>query len=331
MLVKHAAALLGVALVAASGVLGGCAGKAASAHPSASSGSAHADASTFVIDQDFPDPDVLVSGGNYYLYATNAAGFNIQLATSKNLMKWTVTDTDVLPKLPSWAQKGNTWAPDVSEPAPGDFRMYFVAREPKSGKQCIGFATAASARGPFTSAAARPLICNIAEGGDIDPSTFTDSDGTHYLVWKNDGNCCGLDTWLQVAKLNSRGDALAGPTTRLIKQSQSWEGNLVEAPTLVHHGSKYTLFYSANDYSADKYAIGFASSTSLLGPYVKHTTPLLSTAISHGKYRGPGGQDVVLGPGGRDYLIFHSWDPAYIYRGVNVLTLGWHESTPILR
>jgi arabinan endo-1,5-alpha-L-arabinosidase len=307
--------------------LTGCAGQPA-AHPATPKPAAGGNA--FVIDQDFPDPDVLHTGSTYYAYATNTSTTNIQLATSSDLKSWKVAAGDALPDLPSWAQKGNTWAPDVSEPTPGHFVMYFVAREPKSGKQCIGMATATAAAGPFVSTEKKPMICTLDEGGAIDPTTFTDTDGTRYLVWKNDGNCCGLDTWLQVAKLSEDGSALAGPTTKLVKQTESWEGNLVEAPTVVKHGSTYLLFYSANEYGADKYAIGYATATSILGPYTKHPTPFLTTDLSRARYRGPGGQDVITGPGGKTYLVFHSWDPAFIFRGMNVLPLTWKGDQPIV-
>lgn len=272
---------------------------------------------------------MLTADGSYYLYATNTASINIQLATSSNLTKWHVTNTDALPVLPAWAQKGNTWAPDVSEPTPGRYVMYFVAREPISGKQCIGVATSTSPTTPFVSTETAPLLCDTAEGGDIDPTTFTDTDGSRYLVWKNDGNCCGLPTWLQIARLNDDGSAITGPITKLTDATQSWQDNLVEAPTLVHHGSHYVLLFSASNYSNDKYAIGYATASALMGPYTQHPAPLLSTASSHGLYLGPGGQDVVAAEG-KDYLVFHSWDAAYIYRGVSVVPLAWKGDDPVV-
>jgi arabinan endo-1,5-alpha-L-arabinosidase len=316
---------IGVLALAAS-TLTGCSGAAQPTSPSQSS--APKAGETFVIDQDFPDPDVLASGGTYYAYATNTASVNIQLATSKNFSTWTVSPGDALPELPSWAEKGNTWAPDVSEPMAGHFVMYFVAREPVSGKQCIGMATATSATGPFASTETKPMICPVDEGGAIDPSTFVGTDGTRYLLWKNDGNCCGLDTWLRIAPLSADGASLGGPATKLVKQTEQWEGNLVEAPTLVKHDGVYALFYSANDYGGDAYAIGVATAANIRGPYTKAAQPFLSSSGSKGLYTGPGGQDVVAGPKGKDYLVFHSWDPAIIYRGMNVLPLTWADGKP---
>ncbi len=284
----------------------------------------------FAIDQDFPDPDVLRVGTSYYAYATNTAAANVQFATSHDFRKWTVSDVDALPRLPPWALPGKTWAPDVSELSPGRYLMYFVAANAQRSLQCIGVATATSPEGPFAPVGEEALLCPPDEGGAIDPSTFTDTDGTRYLVWKNDGNCCGLDTWLQMAPLSKDGLTLAGTATKLIKQGAPWEGALIEAPVLVRHGSKYVLFYSANDYGGASYAIGYATASTVTGPYTKHGTALFSTASSHGRYLGPGGQDFASVPDGGDQLVFHSWDAAVVYRGMSVLPLEWKNDEPVV-
>jgi arabinan endo-1,5-alpha-L-arabinosidase len=282
----------------------------------------------FALDADFPDPDVLRTGDGYVAYATNGSGFNVQVATSSDLEEWTPVAADALPLLPDWSLPGRTWAPDVSEPQPGSFVMYFTVANAAPQLQCIGVATATSPEGPFTPAGSGPIVCPPDEGGAIDPATFTDADGTRYLLWKNDGNCCGLDTWLQMAELSPDGTTLAGETTRLLQQDREWEGDLIEAPTLVERDGSYTLFYSANAYGGEDYATGYATAEELRGPYTKAETPLLSTERSDGRYLGPGGQDVVEGPDGGDAILFHSWDDLFIQRGVNVATLEWDDGVP---
>ena len=118
---------------------------------------------------------------------------------------------------------------------------------------------------------------------------------------------------------------LAAPAKRLIKQTEEWEGNLVEAPTLIRHDDEYVLFYSANDYASASYAVGAATSNSLFGPYTKQKTPVVSIAESGGRWEGPGGQDVVTTDHG-DVLVFHSWAADHIYRGMNVASLVWSRS-----
>ena len=282
----------------------------------------------FAIDRDFPDPDVVKVGDQYHLYATNGAGFNVQHAVSTDLATWEVAGTDALPVLPAWAAPGKTWAPEVAEAADGSYLLYFTAASKDPAAQCIGVATSTDPSGPFVSDADAPLVCPTDDGGAIDASTFLDDDGTLYLLFKNDGNCCGLDTWLQIAPLSADGLSLTAEPTKLVMQDQPWEGNLVEAPTLVKRGDAYVLLYSANDYGGPDYATGYAVADSLLGPYTKGAEPLLTTASSGDRYLGPGGQDVVVAPDGTDRLVFHSWDDLYIQRGVNVVPMTFTDGVP---
>jgi beta-xylosidase len=297
---------------------------AGTASPSASA------APTPVLEQDFPDPDVLQVGDTYYAYATQRPGpnQNLQIATSKDLKSWQLLEKDPLPELPAWATTGRTWAPDVSKVGNG-YVMYFSAHSVDPDLQCIGVARGTSPAGPFTNVGAKPLVCPADQGGAIDPASFVDADGTRYLIWKNDGNCCGKDTWLQLQKTSADGLSLAGPPVKLVKQDQAWEGDLVEAPTLVRQGSQYALLYSANSYAGEKYATGYATADKVTGPYRKAPQPLLSTSGSG--ILGPGGQDVVAGPGGATYLAVHGWDPAITRRGMYLLPLTWQGAQPVVR
>ncbi|MFE1665677.1 glycoside hydrolase family 43 protein [Microbacterium sp. P02] len=317
-------AALGVALVLATGAgtLTACAPP-----PEPAAGPTIA---PFLIDQDFADPDVLEVDGQYVAFAINTGGVNVQFATSDDLTDWDVSLDDALPTLPAWASRGRTWAPDVSELPAGGYIMYFVAAHTASDKQCIGVATSPDATGPYTPVEGDPIVCTLDEGGAIDPAVFTDDDGTRYLVWKNDGNCCALDTWIQLAPLDASGTALAGPTTKLFTQTEDWEGALVEGPVLVKHDGVYALFYSANDYGTEDYAVGVATASALTGPFVKQSAPLLSSASSDGLFIGPGGQDVVSTPDG-DELFFHGWNDLLMYRGLYSVPLTWDGGRPAVQ
>ncbi|MBG6053848.1 beta-xylosidase [Salinibacterium sp. CAN_S4] len=288
------------------------------------------DPAQFVIDQDFPDPDVIEVDGVYYAYATNSRAVNVQFATSTDLETWDVASDDVFPDLPEWADTGRTWAPDVAVLPDGRFALYFTATDASSGRQCIGVAVSDAADGPFVSDSPTPLICPLDEGGAIDAASFVDSDGAPYLVWKNDGNCCELDTWLQLSPLTADGLSLAGDPVKLLTTTEPWEGTLIEAPVIVRHDGEYVLFYSANDYGGDQYATGYATAPSLTGPYRKAAGPLLTTDLTDQQYLGPGGQDIVIAPDGTDRIVFHSWDAAYSYRGMNVLELRWDSGKPVV-
>jgi len=311
-------------------VLTGCGdegspGSAASSSPAEESPAAEES----VIDQDFPDPDVLQVDDTYYAYGTNTSTRNVQVATSTDLESWEVLGEDALPELPRWVIPGKTWAPEVTQIG-ATYVLYTTTTNFDPSLQCIAAATADAPEGPFEVAGDEMLVCPEDEGGAIDASTFLDEDGTRYLLWKNDGNCCGLDTWLQIAPLSEDGLTLAGETTKLVKQDQPWEGNLVEAPTLVERDGTYVLLYSANDYGGEAYAVGYATADSPTGPFTKAEEPLLSTDTSEGRYIGPGGQDVVTAPDGSDRLVFHAWDEAFLQRGVSVVPLEWEDGRPVV-
>jgi arabinan endo-1,5-alpha-L-arabinosidase len=326
----HVPQVLLVLLVALLAACGGSSSGGTSTKGSTNGGTgAAAPAGTLkpVLDEDFPDPDVMKAGDTYYGYATQRTGpfGNLQLATSKDLATWQLSSTDPLPHLPAWATAGRTWAPDVSA-VPGGYVMYFAAHSVKPDVQCIGVARASRPTGPFTPVGTAPLVCPADEGGAIDPASFVDTDGSRYLLWKNDGNCCGKDTWLSLQKTSADGLRITGPRVKLVKEDQPWEGALVEAPDLVRHGEIYTLLYSANDYSGDKYATGYATASNLTGPYRKAPQPLLSTGSAG--VIGPGGEDAVEGPGGRPVVVFHGWDSARTHRAMYVLPLTWQEGVP---
>lgn len=337
----HRSSLLGRLVLLLALLLGGCANTSQTSTPTAAPAPTRSRPTPLptpaagqfanpVINQDFPDPDTLKVGETYYAYATNSGGTNIPLARSPDLIAWQPLG-EALPALPAWAEAGFTWAPEASALPDGRVVLYFTAREAQSQRQCIGAATAATAAGPFVPVGDQPLICQREQGGSIDPATFTDSDGTRYLLWKNDGNCCGHDTWLYIQRSAPDGLTLEGQPTRLIKQDQGWEGRLIEAPTLWKHTNRYYLFYSANTYAGADYAVGYAVADQLLGPYRKSPQPLLQTSTKGGVVIGPGGQDVQIGPDGTTWMIYHSWDLSLSYRTLSIDRLEWQAGRPVVR
>ncbi|MHB8626917.1 MAG: glycoside hydrolase family 43 protein [Aggregatilineales bacterium] len=290
-----------------------------------------------VLNIDFPDPDVLKVGNTYYAYATNGNGLNIQVEHSADLVHWKGL-TEGLPRLPKWAvqQFGFTWAPEVTTISNGTsgaptFLMYFVVRFPTTsgGKQCIGTATSDHPDGPFTPRDDRPFICQLDQGGSIDPDSFVDDDGTHYVLWKNDGNSEGKRTWLYIQPVSADGQTLQGQPTALITNDQPWEGNLVEAPILWKHAGRYYVFYSANDYIGRKYAVGYAVASSITGPYTKPaTTPFLASDSAAG-ISGPGGEDITVDAAGQTWMVFHSWAIGG-FRRLNLIRLSWANGLPVV-
>jgi beta-xylosidase len=288
-------ALLGVLLAAAA-----CAGERGAAQPAVRP--------TFtnpVLAGNFADPFLLEEGGNWYAYATGDLVDNIQVARSADLVHWSRLP-DALPRLPVWepGSKGLTWAPEVAR-VPAGFVMYYTGRAAELGRQCISVAVAQRPEGPFTDDSAGPLVCQRQLGGSIDPHRFVDADGVTWLLWKNDGNAIGRPTDLWAQRLSGDGLKVTGTPRRLgLRNDQPWEGDLIEAPTVVREGGTYYLIYSANSYDSERYAVGYATAPALLGPWTKAAgNPVLRSA---GAAAGPGGQSVVE-TGGRRWLAYHAW------------------------
>ncbi len=276
-----------------------------------------------VLDGDFPDPFILHADDGYWAYATTDATSNIQVAHSTDLVHWQRAD-DALPDLPLWqpSSRGYTWAPEVYRIG-GRYVMYYTARFAEAGKQCISTAEADRPQGPFVDKRGKPLLCQLELGGSIDATRFVDQDGASYLVWKNDGNCCGMPTELWAQPLSEDGLTLTGRATKLgLRNDEPWEGSVIEAPTLLLHDGIYYLFFSANDYASIDYAVGYATSKKVLGPYTDAPeNPILATGKSNAI--GPGHQAIIQGPQGQLWMAYHAWHPDAVGPSVGGVRSMW--------
>jgi beta-xylosidase len=281
---------------------------------------------------DFADPCLIRVNDSYYAYATNAGAVNVQVMVSVDLSRWQRLD-DALPVLPSWAQRGDTWAPAVIQI--GDlFVLYYTVREPLRARQCISVASASSPEGPFLDERRSPLIYQLDHGGSIDPCPFLDDEGELYLVWKSDDNAIGRPSSLWGQRLSADGRNLLDRPVRLLGHDQAWEDPLVEAPSLVRSEGTYYLFYSANWWESDRYGIGYAMAAAPLGPYTKATLagPWMGsdTAVA-----GPGGQDFCRGQSGELLMAYHGWQPGRIgyghggARSLHVTRVGFNDGLPV--
>ncbi|HEX4865693.1 MAG TPA: family 43 glycosylhydrolase, partial [Acidimicrobiales bacterium] len=98
---------------------------------------------------------------------------------------------------------------------------------------------------------------------------------------------------------------------RMLALDASWEDPLVEAPSLVRTGGTYFLFYSANWWNSDRYSIGYATSSSVTGPYTKVATERPWFA-SDANVAGPGGQEWFIDQAGQLWMAYHGWTPGRV-------------------
>jgi beta-xylosidase len=268
---------------------------------------------------DFPDPHVVRDGSQYYAYATNAGGANVQVLTSPDLVTWEHLG-DALPRLPPWARAGFTWAPEVCRADTG-WVLYYTVREPSSGRQCISVATAGGPQGPFVDRSAGPLVFQPDRGGSIDPSPFADGDG-RWLLWKSDDNALGRASSLWARRLTADGLHLVGEPIELLRHDRGWERPLIEAPSILRRDDTYYLFYSANWWESGHYAIGYATGPSPLGPFTK-ATRWRPWVRSHGSAAGPGGQAFFTDVAGAQWMAYHAWTRGRVGYGAGGARALW--------
>lgn len=264
-----------------------------------------------IVDGDFADPYALAESDSIYIYATNTVDANIPVMELRKGHEFNARYLgDALPKLPSWTVKGFQWAPSVWARPNGTFVMYYVTPSSSApdNRGCISRATSDDPAGPFVDDSTSAFICPLSQGGAIDPSVFVADDGTPYLIWKSDGNCCSLPTNIYSQQLASDGLDVAGDPVELITATQKWEGDLVEGPSMIKKGSTYYLFYSADNWNSTDYAIGAATCSSVEGPCTKPTTtPWMDSSEFS---QGPGGEEFFVSPGAAGlWMVHHGWLP----------------------
>ncbi|MFL6673072.1 MAG: glycoside hydrolase family 43 protein [Massilia sp.] len=284
---------------------------------------------------DFPDPFVLADGGSYYAYATNSGAKNVQLLRSSDLRTWAPLP-DAMPALASWVRPTDSrvWAPEVIQLG-ANYVLYYTAHDKASDRQCVGAAVAASPTGPFRDSAAAPLVCQVQAGGSIDASPLLAGDKL-YLYFKSDGNCCGMQTHLYAQELRADGLAVLGAPTLLLSNERTWEGAVVEAPSMFVHDGRFLLFYSANDYSGAAYAVGYAACSGPAGPCIAAPdSPVLKSRGDSIHLIGPGHQDVFQ-VGEQTWIAYHAWEElAGGARGnrrfLYLDKLDWVDGKPVVR
>ena len=155
-------------------------------------------------------------------------------------------------------------------------------------------------------------------------------DGSLYLLWKNDGNCCALDTWIYAQRLSPDGLRLLGRPARLVKQDAGWEASVVEAPTLSKRDGAYVLLFSGNDYASDFYAVGYAMCDRPLGPCADAPeNPILKAGCGA---TGPGHQ-AVFDVDDETWIAYHA-RPGQEGGDKRVLWLDkllWEDGRPIVK
>jgi hypothetical protein len=277
--------------------------------------------------QDVANPYVLVEPDRYWLYSSNApsasawtgviAVANVPVRTSTDLRHWQVTG-DAMPTLPTWAQPGATWAPDVRTVAPGRYVLYFTARvrSVHPDTECIGVATSTVPWGPFAPAPA-PLVCQLDHHGSIDaravglgtgPGASAGSDAPPaVLVWKADDNANPqlgtrgyTSVWSQ--PLSADGTRLTGTATRILVPYGTAQARIVEAPQFIRDQTgRWWLLASGGWYNQATYHMFWAECATPQGSCFDTGVPWLR---SNAQGTGPGEGSLFVDRDGTTYLVY---------------------------
>lgn len=227
------------------------------------------------------DPTVIFHRGRYYLYPTgDNRGYDVYI--SSDLIHWKKG-----PRVFRSSEHG-VWAPDVMyNPPDRKFYLYYTVNKR------VGVAVADRPDGPF-----RDLGTLVEHA--IDADMFTDSDGNYYLYYVR---FPAFRIYVQPMKSPVR---KKGRPIPIIHPTEPWEKNgrpITEAPWMLKHGGVYYLLYSGGGADTEDYAIGYATSKSPLGPFLKYPgNPVMKKG---GGVFGPGHCSVTKDADGNLWMIYH--------------------------
>lgn len=278
----------------------------------------------------FADP-VIVRGhdGLWYAYGTTdplregeKVFHRVPMARSADLVDWTYIGDAFRPdqRPPYATADAGFWAPDVRW-IDGRWVMYVTVTNTtvstEGGDFAIGAATAPTPAGPWTFAP-DPVVAPRPGGGGgwlwtIDPSQFTDVDGTNYLYY---GSYYG---GISVTELTADGLHTVGAAT-MVAIDNKFEGSYV----LRHNGWYYLLASTANCCAgpATGYSVHVGRSRSPRGPFVdRDGIPLVASRAggtpilmqNGNRWIGTGHNGFLTDLSGQDWIVYHAIDRADPY------------------
>ena len=260
------------------------------------------------------DPFILYAGGAYYMYATSTGtGFKVwKLSGSR---RWTNVG---MAYQKSGTSFGNTnyWAPEVYE-YNGKYYMFYSAQYNKSAggtSYAIGCAVSDSPAGPFTDIIPGKPVYDPGYAV-IDANVLFDRSGKIYLYYSRDcsENVVSGKHVSQIYGIELAADfkSTIGEPVLISTPDAEWEtvtGDFRwnEGPCVFERNGVYYLMYSGGCYADNSYSVGYATSDSPLGKYVKSDkNPILKGDGQ--KVSGPGHNNYFMSPDGTEmYTVYHS-------------------------
>ncbi|MEV4776156.1 family 43 glycosylhydrolase [Microbacterium sp. LWH12-1.2] len=251
----------------------------------------------------YADPNIAVFGDTYFIYATSDGyagwgGKEFYVWNSKNLVDWVRSEQPFLTldgangNVP-WAT-GNAWAPTIIE-RDGKYYFYFSGHNASLNRKTIGVAVADSPYGPFVAQPTAMILNNeaVTSGQAIDPAAFHDpATGKWYLGWGNGSPV--------LAELSDDMVSIKpGSYQRITGLTDFREGVFFN-----HRNGLYHLTYAIDDTGSENYRVGYATATSMNGPWT-YRGVILQKNLGLG-IKGPGHSSIINVPGTDDwYIAYH--------------------------
>jgi arabinan endo-1,5-alpha-L-arabinosidase len=271
-----------------------------------------------VLDEDFPDPAVILApDGYYYAYGTqtlrDGEWINIQVARSRDLVHWEHLG-DALPEKPDWAQETqDIWAPTVIYDGSTYF-MYYSATPDECAEgpdHALAVATSNSPAGPFVDLG-RPFLAGKGFH-NIDPMAFDcPVTGKRLLYWGS-----GFEP-IKVQELAPDRISFADGSKPIdLVWPNPVKGafpRLVEASWVIHRDGFFYLFYSGDNCCGPdaEYGVMVARSENATGPFetleqakgVPHSLMLFKSE----RWLAPGHNSIVEDKAGDVWIVYHAID-----------------------
>lgn len=294
---------------------------------------------------EFGDPYILkASNGIYYMVGTGGVKDGFKMYSSTDLKNWKDEGRIYQGNTPASWCVSSFWAPELYE-IDGKFYLLFSAdwrENPNQEKENfrIGVAVSDTPTGPYADLYDRPIF---DPGYPVIDGNLLFENGK---VWLYYSRCCykhpvesevagwarekGLfteieESWVYGVEMKPDFSGIIGEPQVLLRppltmndRQAEWESRSVtsgevnrrwtEGSFIFKKNDTYYIMYSANYFGGKNYAVGYATSSSPLGPFKKAANnPVLQKNVEKGGIvTGTGHNSVTVSPDGKQMLcVYH--------------------------
>ncbi len=268
-----------------------------------------------IIHADYPDPDVVRVGDDFYMTASSFANMpGLPILHSRDLVNWRIVNY-VVERFPfddyDQVQHGRgIWAPSLRHHE-GRFWVFFGA--PDEG---IFMSTATDPLGKWS-----PLVCVHEAKGFIDPCPFWDDDGQAYLVHAYAYSRCGIKNRLTLHRMRPDGTQLLDEGRVVFEDPERHP--TIEGPKMYKRNGYYYIFAPAGGVRTGWQTV--LRSRNIYGPYEDSIVLRQGNTDINGPHQG----GLVELESGESWFI-HFQDKGAYGRIVHLQPVQWVDDWPVM-